>query len=92
MRLAIAATSADLVTFVAMLAVLGPAAEANPIVRMAIAGGAAGLLAVLLAKGALIVALAAWHGAVARLERPVAVTGVLVGLLGALSNLRAVTG
>lgn len=90
MRIAVAATWADMVTFVGMLALLGPAAEANPLVRAALAGGAAGLLGAIAAKGALMIALTAWHAAVGRLERPVRLTAVAVGLVGAASNLRAV--
>lgn len=92
MRFAVAATWADLVTFLGMLAIAGPAAEANPLVRAALAGGAAGLVVVLAAKVAVMVALAAWHAAVGRLERPVWLTGVVVGAIGAASNLRAVAG
>ena len=83
MRTAIALTCADLLTFLGMLALLGPAAEANPIVRLALAGGAAGLAAVVVAKAALMVVLASWRAAVGRLERPVWLTGALVGLVGA---------
>lgn len=92
MRTAIAATAADLGTFLAMLALLGPASEVNPLVRAAIAGGAAGLAAVVVAKLAIVVVLAAWHEAVARYERPVWLTGAAIGLLGAMSNVRAVLG
>ena len=90
MRAAVAATAADLGTFLAMLALVGPAAEVNPLVAWALAGGAAGLAAVLTAKLALVVVLASWHGAVGRFERPVWLTGAAVGLVGALSNVRAV--
>ena len=92
MRVPVAATWADLVTFLGMLAILGPAAEANPLVRAALAGGLGGLAAVVLAKAALLVVLASWDRAVGRLARPVWLAGVAVGLAGAASNLRAVAG
>jgi hypothetical protein len=88
MRYAVAAQWADLVTFVGMIAIAGPSAEANPIIRAALASG---LLALILAaKVALIVALAAWQRAVGRGTRPVQLAGVLVGAIGFASNLRAV--
>lgn len=90
MRTAIVATAADLATFVALIAVVGPRAEANPLVAAALAGGLAGISAVLGAKLALLVVLASWRAAVGRLARPVWVVGALVGLLGAASNVCAV--
>jgi hypothetical protein len=85
--LAIAATLADLGTFVVMLALRGPGAEANPVVRAAIAAGL--LVAILGAKLAVVLAIIAWHAAVGRLDRPVWITGLVIGGVGTVSNLLA---
>lgn len=88
MKAPVAAQWADLITFVGMVAIAGPGAEGNPLVRLALAGGLLGL--VIAAKAALLVVLAAWPQAVGRGQRAVWLTGTVVGLTGAASNLAAV--
>lgn len=90
MRAAVLATGADLLTFLGLLAVAGPAAEANPLVAAALAGGAAGLVAVLVAKLAILVVLVAWRAAVGRHQGLVWAAGAVIGAAGALSNAWAV--
>jgi hypothetical protein len=87
-KAAVAAQWADLVTFVGMIALLGHQAEANPLVRAAIVGGALGL--VVAAKMAVLVVLVAWPRAVRRFGPSVGAAGFLVGAIGTTSNLAAV--
>lgn len=86
-----AAQAADVVTFLAMVRVLGPGAEANPLVRELLGVG------VLAAIGAKLAALALALAAAALLERSrprlacsVLVATVAAGVAGAIANLVAI--
>lgn len=88
MRFAVAATVADLGTFLVMLALRGSGAEANPMIHTALAAGF--LVPIVVAKLGVVLAIMAWHRAVGRYERHVWIAGICVGLLGATANLLAV--
>jgi hypothetical protein len=89
-----AAQMLDLVTFMAMMREVGPAAEANPLV--AVLYGAYGLPMVAIAKVLLlafvtgIAAILAKLPANPRLVGAVVSTAILVGVIGGLSNAIAV--
>lgn len=87
-RVAMAATAADLGSFLVLVTVVGPDAEANPLIRAAIVSGLLG--AVIAAKALLVVCLGLWPRTGWRYRAPVAWAGTLVGLLGFGSNVWAV--
>ncbi|MFL5680418.1 MAG: hypothetical protein ACJ77B_07445 [Chloroflexota bacterium] len=88
LAVAVAQTS-DLVTFLAMMSVHGPAAEANPLVGQAFI--AFGAPAVVLFKVVLVAFVVATFAIVARrykrLAALVATLATVVGLIGAYSNI-----
>lgn len=89
----VAGQGSDLVTFLGMMLVHGPAAEANPLIGHAIL--TFGLPAVIGIKVALIVFVVATFAIVARDHRRtaalVATLGTVVGLIGAYSNIIAMS-
>lgn len=89
----VAGQGSDLVTFMGMMLVHGPAAEANPLVGHAVV--TFGLPAVIAIKVALIVFVVATFAIVARDHRRtaafVATLGTVVGLIGAYSNILAMS-
>jgi hypothetical protein len=87
-RVAIVAQGLDLLSFIALLALVGPQGEANPVVRAALAAGLGA--AVVGAKIAVLIVLATWARATARFVRPVAGAGMIVGFIGWGSNLGAI--
>ena len=84
MTLPMLATAADLGTFLVLLAVVGPEAESNGLVRAAIASGL--LVAVIVAKLLVLVVLASWR---LRYRYAVRLAATCVGVVGASSNLLA---
>ncbi len=89
----VAGQGSDLLTFMGMMLVHGPAAEANPLVGHAVI--TFGLPAVIAIKIALIVFVVATFAIVARDHRRtaafVATVGTVVGLIGAYSNILAMS-
>lgn len=81
MSLPVAATLADLSTFLVLLTVVGPEAEGNPVVRAAIASGL--LVAVVAAKVLVVIVLLSWR---LRYRVAVRLAATLVGVVGACSN------
>jgi hypothetical protein len=88
-----AAQASDVVTFLRMIGVGGVAAELNPLVVRGVSS--LGVVPLVLAKAALVVLVAASFTIVARSHRraaaTVAATGTVVGLMGAFSNVFAMT-
>ncbi|MFL5641295.1 MAG: hypothetical protein ACJ771_03035 [Chloroflexota bacterium] len=87
------AQASDLLTFVRMVSVAGVAAELNPLV--AHGAGSLGFLPLIVAKAALVLLVVAVFAIVARTNRRLAATvataGMVAGLIGAYSNVLAIT-
>jgi hypothetical protein len=87
------AQAGDLLTFLRMVSTVGIAAELNPLVARG--ADTLGFFPLVAAKAALVVLVGAVFTIVARSHRrmaaTVATTGMLAGLLGAFSNVLAVT-
>ena len=87
------AQAGDLLTFVRMVSTVGIAAELNPLVARG--ADTLGFIPLVAAKAALVVLVGAVFAIVARSHRrmaaTVATTGMMAGLLGAFSNVLAIT-
>src|SRR5688572_15956702 len=88
-----AAQASDLLTFIRMVTLAGVAAELNPLV--ALGANTLGFVPLIAAKAALVMLVVAVFAIVARSHRRVAATvatmGTMAGLLGAFSNVLAIT-
>jgi hypothetical protein len=87
------AQASDVLTFIRMVSLAGVAAELNPLVAMG--ADTLGFIPLIAAKAALVVLVVAVFAIVARSHRRVAATvatlGTAAGLLGAFSNVLAIT-
>jgi hypothetical protein len=87
------AQASDLLTFIRMVTLAGIGAELNPLV--ALGANTLGFVPLIAAKAALVLLVVAVFTIVARSHRrvaaTVATTGTMAGLLGAFSNVLAIT-
>src|SRR5687768_10695207 len=87
------AQASDVLTFIRMVSLAGVAAELNPLVAMG--ADTLGFVPLIAAKAALVVLVVAVFAIVARSHRRVAATvatlGTVAGLLGAFSNVLAIS-